>query len=286
MYAPPPLDEPRLLGIPVIRVAFALSIALHAMAVWEWFPRPHQLSFERSERDKASGPLVVEIAPEPPRRAVALPPSPPPAPAIEAPPARRVPAAKAPPRPAPRPPVIAQETPAPVAAPAPEIPAAATPAPAPIEGDFFAHLEARRRARGAAPDGGVPTPPAETERERHNRSVAANLGLDRTPSFGTERNGGGIFKIERLGFDSAEFYFYGWNADIRRNSRQRVEVRKGDNPDIRIAVVRRMIALIREREPEDFVWVSHRLGRHVNLSARQADNAGLEDFLMQEFFGS
>jgi hypothetical protein len=284
MYAPPPLEEPRLLGIPVIRVAFALSIALHAVAVWEWFPRPDQFSFARSERDKASGPLVVEIAPEPPRRAVALPPSPPPAPAIEAPPARRAPAAKAAPPPPPRPPVMAREAPAPAVAPLPETPAVA--APAPIQGDFYAQLEARRRARGASPDGGVPTPPAETERERHNRSVAANLGLDRTPTFGTDRNSGGVFRIERLGYDSAEFYFFGWNPDIRRNSRQLVEVRKGDNPDIRIAVVRRMIALIREREPEDFVWVSHRLGRHVNLSARQQDNAGLEDFLMQEFFGS
>jgi hypothetical protein len=279
------LDEPRILTIPSLRAAFALSIALHAAVLWAWFPRLHQLSFERSERDKTSGPLVVEIAPEPPRQ-TAVAPSPPPAPAIETPPARRAPAAKAPPRPAPAPPVIAQEAPAPAVVPPPETPTAAAPAPAPVEGDFFAHLEARRRARGAAPDGGLPAPPVESERERHNRSVAANLGLDKTPTFGTDRSSGGIFKIERMGYDSAEFYFFGWNPDINRNSRQLVEVRKGDNPDIRIAVVRKMIAIIREREPGDFVWISHRLGRNVNLSARQSDNAGLEDFLMQEFFGS
>jgi hypothetical protein len=266
-------------------VAFALSIALHAVAVWEWFPRPDRFSFERAERDRASGPLVVEIAPEPPRQ-TAVAPSPPPAPAIEAPPARRAPAPKAPPRRPPAPPVIAQEAPAPAAVPPQETPVAPAPAVTPIEGDFFAHLEARRRARGAAPDGGVNTLPVESERERHNRSVAANLGLDRTPTFGTDRSSGGIFKIQRLGYDSAEFYFFGWNPDINRNSRQLVEVRKGDNPDIRIAVVRKMIAIIRAREPGDFVWISHRLGRNVNLSARQSDNAGLEDFLMQEFFGS
>ena len=45
-----------------------------------------------------------------------------------------------------------------------------------------------------------------------------------------------------------------------------------------------MIVIIRDREPGDFVWVSHRLGRSLNLSARPSDNAGLEDFLMQEFF--
>jgi len=284
MYARPERDEPRIFGVPLLHVAFALSIALHAAAVWEWFPRPDRFSFERSDREKARGPLVVEIAPEPPRMA-SIPSAPPPAPAAEAPP-RRAPAAKAPPRPQPAPPVIAQKAPAPVAAAPSEPPTAPAPATTPVEGDFYAQLEARRRARGAAPDSGLPTPPVESERERHNRSVAANLGLDRTPTFGTDRSSGGIFRIERLGFDSAEFYFFGWNPDIGRNSRQLVDVRKGDNPDIRIAVVRRMIAIIREREPGDFVWVSHRLGRNVNLSARPGDQAGLEDFLMQEFFGS
>jgi hypothetical protein len=286
MFTPPALDQSRILTIPTIRVAFVLSLALHAAMLWAWFPRLHQLSFEPSERDKASGPLVVELAPEP-TRATSVPPEAPPAPAVEAPRPKPAAVPKAPPRPPPTPPVIAQQAPAPaVVTPPPDTPAVAAPAPTPVEGDFSSYLEARRRARGAAPDGGLSTPPVEGERERHNRSVAANLGLDRTPTFGDDRNGGGIFKIERMGYDVAEFYFFGWNTDIRRNSKQLIEVRKGDNPDIRIAVVRRMIAIIRDREPGDFVWVSHRLGRSVNLSARQIDNAGLEDFLMQEFFGS
>jgi hypothetical protein len=45
-----------------------------------------------------------------------------------------------------------------------------------------------------------------------------------------------------------------------------------------------MIAIIREYEQEDFTWRSVRLGREVTLSARAVDNAGLEDFLMREFF--
>jgi hypothetical protein len=47
-----------------------------------------------------------------------------------------------------------------------------------------------------------------------------------------------------------------------------------------------MIALIREHYQGDFTWESHRLGRSVTQSARLEDNAGLEDFLMMEFFGS
>ena len=35
----------------------------------------------------------------------------------------------------------------------------------------------------------------------------------------------------------------------------------------------------------NFNWDSHRLGRVVILSARIDDNAGLETFLMREFFG-
>ena len=45
-----------------------------------------------------------------------------------------------------------------------------------------------------------------------------------------------------------------------------------------------MIAIVREYEKEDFSWQSARLGRVVTVSARAADNAGLEEFLMREFF--
>jgi hypothetical protein len=56
---------------------------------------------------------------------------------------------------------------------------------------------------------------------------------------------------------------------------------------MQIAVVRRMIEIIRENTDTDgdFLWISHRLDRELTLSARPEDTAGLEDFLMQEFFG-
>ena len=129
-------------------------------------------------------------------------------------------------------------------------------------------------------------PRIEDDKERSNRIIAANLGLGRAPTVGYDpKGGGGIFEIQRIGYDSAEFIFFGWNKDIRRNSRQLIEVAKGDNSDIRIAVVRRMIAIIREEEPGDFLWVSQRLGRNITLSARPRDNAELEEFMLQEFFG-
>ena len=93
-----------------------------------------------------------------------------------------------------------------------------------------------------------------------------------------------MFEIKELGYDDAEFYFLGFDKDIGRNARQLIDVRKGDNSDIRIAVVRKMIAIIRENVAGDFTWVSQRLGRQVRLSARPGDNAGLEEFIMRDVF--
>jgi hypothetical protein len=78
--------------------------------------------------------------------------------------------------------------------------------------------------------------------------------------------------------------FFGWNRQVRRNTAQLIDVRKGEHSDIRLAVVRRMISIIREYEQEDFLWESQRLGRNLTLSARLRDSAGLEDFLLREFF--
>jgi hypothetical protein len=50
------------------------------------------------------------------------------------------------------------------------------------------------------------------------------------------QNGGGLFQMKSMDFAEAEFYFFGWNKDISRNAKQLIEVRRGENSDIRIAV--------------------------------------------------
>jgi hypothetical protein len=258
-------------------VAVALSLILHAALLFGWLPKVPMLPFEDLKEGRPSGSLAVHLAPPPPSR----PPSAASVPVMQAPPtpARRMPPSAAPPS-APR--MLSTERPSPAAALPP--PVEATPPPAE---DLASYIAAHRRAQPASAPSppSLPPQPEESEQERHNRAVAASLGLNQTPSFGSEkRRGGGMFQIERVGYNDGEFFFYGWNKDIRRNSQQMIEVSRGNNPNMQIAIVRKMIAIIREHVDGDFVWESERLHRDVTLSARASDTAGLEDFLMQEFF--
>lgn len=279
--------------LPTIWVAVGLSVLLHVAIMWKWLPKLHFPSPEDSKIGESRGSLVVQLAP--PFRA------PLPTPESESrpvvPPRPRSPPPPPPPPPRPAAPVIALKTPgataAPSTVPAPPPVAAVTP-PAPprppvSSGDFAADLEARRRARGEAPAAvpfsvaGAPTP--EDDKARANRIAAANLATQRKQTFGYDPSqGGGLFQITRTGTLDAEFLFFGWNKEIRRNTKQLIEVKKGNNPDTRIAVVRKMIAIIREYEQQDFLWESQRLSRSIWLSARARDTGELEGFLMLEFY--
>jgi hypothetical protein len=255
--------------IPRIWVMIALSILMHLLALWELPSMTIQLP-KVGEAADPSPALTLRLAPPVPLLS--------PVPAQPAPRAQRPEAAL---RPQPAPPVIALNKPTPdKATPAP---AAPPPPRAAAEGDMDSYIEARRRARGATTP--TPTPPVEDDEARSRRIIAGNLPSQRDRTFGYDpRQGGGMFQIEQMSVDYAEFIFYGRNNDINRNTKQLVVVRRDGNSNIQIAVVRKMIALIRENTQEDFLWVSQRLGRSVTLSARARDNAGLEEFMMRDFF--
>ncbi|MEK6708691.1 MAG: hypothetical protein AABY81_07815 [Pseudomonadota bacterium] len=95
----------------------------------------------------------------------------------------------------------------------------------------------------------------------------------------------GIFRIVRMGARTAEFTFRGWTTDPGNSRLELIEVEAGPDGDVERAIVRRMIQLIRQYHEGNFNWESPRLGRVVVLSARMEENAGLEDFMMREFFG-
>ncbi len=257
--------------VPRIWVAVALSMLMHVAALWELPPISVRLPGLGEEPDKKP-PLSIRLIPPGPPSAL-LQPAPEPAPQATRP-------KVAPPRAAPRPqaPVITREKPAPAA---PSVP---VPKPVPsMAGDMASYIEAQRRARD------IPAPAApsasESEEARRQRIIAGNLGSSREQAFGYDPSrGGGVFQIQSMSLEYAEFLFHGWNKDVGRNTKQLIEVRRGNNSDIRVAVVRRMISIIRDYEREDFLWVSRRLGYSVTLSARARDNAGLEEFMMREFF--
>ncbi|HEY3177542.1 MAG TPA: hypothetical protein VGL25_01525 [Casimicrobiaceae bacterium] len=279
--------------IPLVWLAFVLSLLVHFAALWFWLPRMHDLSAANAETDKASAALAVQLEAQPNARESSPPtrPSPPPTLAQTAPRPRAAPP-RTPAKQRPTPPVIAQNkqeseikvapAPQPIEEPPPIV------APKPMEGDLASYVEARRRERGepvaSATQGSTASAQsAESDIERRNRIVAANLGLNRTPTFGYDpKNAGGIFQIEHLNYDYADFYYFGLNKDIGRNAKQLIEVRKGADSDIRITVIRKMIAIIRDNVAGDFVWLSR--NGPITMSARPSDNAGLEDFIMRDVF--
>lgn len=161
-------------------------------------------------------------------------------------------------------PVSPQLTPQP---PTPEAPN--TPAPTDMS-SYINMVRARKRA-----ESGEAAAPPSADDARMAR-IKQNL---------KPQGGGGIFQIIHVGTETAEFTFRGWSDSTYSNPiRQTIYVKLDGNPDIEHAIVRKMIAIIRERHPGYFTWESYRLGRSVTLSAKPEDNAGLEDFMLKEFF--
>ena len=292
----------RPISIPVLWLAFVLSLTVHVLALLHLIPRL-ELSPPSSQASEGNGEIAVRLeraeqptepqaqvqaqASEAPRSAAREAPPPPKRSVRPVPP--RVAMTAPPVAPAPPTPAAAQTlppTPAPLAPPPPApAPQPQSPPDTPIAGDLASYIASRRRARGAEPEGSGSTP-AEDENARRDRVIASNLASVNSRNFNDgPRHAGGVFQILSITFNDAEFAFFGWNRDIRRRANMHIEVRRTpEDGDIQHAVVRKMIAIIREYEVEDFTWESRRLGRNVTLSARQRDNEELEAFLMREFF--
>jgi hypothetical protein len=183
------------------------------------------------------------------------------------------------------PPVIAEAPPpdptaiAPIVTPVPTLPTEARAEPKPAEPmvDMMASLKAQRAARDNAgsQNGQVPSP-GDAATANINRNLA---------SLSTKRDGtNGVFQILSKGTRVGQFSFNGWKTDKNNSWREVIEVDAGLLGDVELAIVRRMIELIRGHYQGDFNWDSHKLGRVVTLSARLEDTAGLEAFMLREFF--
>jgi hypothetical protein len=151
--------------------------------------------------------------------------------------------------------------------------------------DMAALIESHRAQRRAAEANAL----ANAERRDVGPTVAdassaqaiqRNLGSLSQGSEGTS----GVFQILRKGTRTAEFAFNGWRPEAQRRWREVIEVDAGVGGDVELAIVRRMIKLIREHYSGDFNWQSYKHGKVIVLSARPEDNTALEDFLSREFF--
>ena len=213
-------------------------------------------------------PLNVVLAPpqaQPAEPVVPTPPASPPPTPQRIPLVARKPSPQAPRVPAP-PPEAPPLPPDPVTPPRPQV-------------DMLAAIQANRASRLAADAAQARGNPSESRSkgdplERNVRSLSGREGV------------GGVFQVLRKGLRSGEFAFNGFRNQGQRRWREVIEVDAGPGGDIELAMVRRMIELIRTHYSGDFQWESHRLGRVVVLSARPPDQPGLEEFLMKEFFGA
>lgn len=245
-------------------------------------PPPIAASFIDLEESKdannslpASQPSAPAPQPEKPKIAETQPPPKAPPTPAQPPPSRPPTKPKAAEKPSkPKAPIPAQEVARMKAPPEP-------PADAPTDlSEYINQAKARRRAaegifdsqESAASSSTAKQPTADEIRMANVRRNLQNPGTS------------GIFQILRIGPRTAEFSFRAWTTGQTNPRLQMIRVEAGTDGDIERAIIRRMIQLIREYYKEDFNWESHRLHRVVVLSARERDTAGLEDFLMREFF--
>lgn len=193
------------------------------------------------------------------------------------------------PKPAPRTPSVTKPSPVPAVTEQPSIvqappPPPAEPAPAT---DMLAMLNAAREKRKAAEDSAAKENQAASQGSRPMSAqeiAEANIRRSMRQAAGDDGTSG-VFQVLDKSTRVGRFAFNGWKANSNRKIQQVIEVDAGLGGNVELAMVRRMIDLIREHYQGDFRWESRRMGKVITLSARKEDSAQLEAFLIKEFFG-
>lgn len=157
----------------------------------------------------------------------------------------------------------------------------------PPELDMSTMLNAARERRRATQEVAQDNQEAQQGSRGMSAQEAAEANVKRSMQQASGRQGtNGVFQIISKSTRMASFSFRGWKSSANNSWRQVIEVDAGLGGNVELAIVRRMIELIRTHYTGDFSWESQRLGRVVNLSARPQDSAELETFMMREFFGN
>jgi hypothetical protein len=300
----PWIDPPRrrdTVAIPTVWLAVLLSLLIHGIALFITLRTVHPITASEPNENERTSSLAVQLAPESEKRAppaATPPPSPPPTVALAPRRSGRRPAASRHGRPrhaaSARPRSAADRgTPTiPVAprvepVPAPTAPRE-TPAPRPVEGDLASYVEARRRERGEVTSA-TSAPPRR--RAARDRTASASTARWRPTSASTRRRRSATTRAtpaacSRSSASSTTPRTSTSSASTRRSiatPSRRSRCDGGNASDIRVAVVRKMIEIIRDEVSGDFTWMSRR-GGIATLSARPADNAQLEAYILHDIF--
>jgi hypothetical protein len=174
-------------------------------------------------------------------------------------------------------------TPPEIFVPPPEVPPPPAPPP-PVSAEPPMDMQSYiRQKRREAAEQAAPSTPAASEPSANDIAMA-NINRNLQSVTGGRPGASGVFQILYKGQREARFAFNGWTPGIGGNWREVVDVDAGLGGNVELAIIRKMIELIRGHYKGDFNWQSHRLNRVVVMSARLQDNAELEAFLMREFF--
>jgi hypothetical protein len=144
----------------------------------------------------------------------------------------------------------------------------------PTAGDMMSLINQKRSQRSEQEVQTATNTPSTSKENDRDSIIKNNLAQPGTS---------GIFQLRDMGLTSAKIAFTGWKSDARNAKFEVFEVKSQPNEPIELAIVRKIITIIRRDYSGDFNWISRR-GNEVVLSARLEDNAALEQFLLKEFF--
>jgi len=272
-------------------IAVFISLLIHALIAFFALPK-----FEPDKAQLPARELEVSLAPPTPEKKIAESPVEKPAAPVEVvpePTPKPKPkvitqqAVKQPKKPAFKvPDVLATQKPAPdKTSPNLSIPKETTPTETPPEEapvDMMAYVNQQRAKREAQESDAARINAEATAREL---GPSAEQKRDENIKRNFQTGVNGIFEITNLEARNASFTFNGWTNNFSSARKEFFEVQAKSGQDVRLLMIKKMISLIRLHYQGDFNWESHRLNRTIVMSARPEDNAGLEEFMMLEFFG-
>ena len=155
----------------------------------------------------------------------------------------------------------------------PSEPTRATPADQPT--DMMALVNANRQRRQTEEQTATAKERGTPNEDQRDAIIKRNLAQEGT---------NGIFQVRDIGLHTAQLSFKGWKNNYNNARLEIFDVQAKPNETIELAIVRKMILIIRKDYSGDFEWESQRQGRTITKSARLEDTAELEQFLMREMF--